>query len=452
MHREQKQKYHIPSYHEHSEHSNQLYKQQSYGTYPGRLLNKSKISNDRRTENSRHISKPLFIGTTNPHDLNEDSDLANHLQPQKKDYKLTTKHSDCVFQSGCFSEDEDHYNHPKELKSDSLCGLQPPKLKDTVANIYYNLCHNQQSPVFPFSSEENLNYPIYEFDDIVHCDNMEESNSVSEALSMASAENMPNPNRASYQSHMPLYSEGNHSYDRISDSMCISDSQASSTWRTNKISRSAEITSELTSDLAGNQRSLVYSKSGECSSMPSDFTYSESPDSFSINLVAQRKNQFESGKMLAESLERMNLYRSELSRMSKSNQIRLVSSRTAEFENKSLSSAVSPTQNHKQLESDKKSIAALKASFMQNDQPKHSEYDYLDKQNSNKLSSLETSFISNIDSSVSEPLSGNVYLNCLKTILFYTLVSIFTVSMIELCEFQSEPGVDPRLIFCGPFL
>lgn len=337
--------------------------------------------------------------------------MTNHLHSPKRNHELTTP-SDCVFQSGCFSEDEDSYNHPKELKRDSFCSLQPPKLKDSVANLYFNLCHNQQSSFFPFSSEENLNYPIYELDDIVHCDNMGESRSISEALSMASGGNIPNPNRQSYQP-MSLYM-GDNTCERTSDSslVCISDSQPSNMCRNSMISRSAEITSELNSEMSVNPSSLVYSKSGECSSMPSDFLYSKDTDSFSINLVAQRKHQFESGDMLAESLEKMNLYKSELSRMSKPNQIKLVSTRTAEFENKSQFSVVSPTHNHKQLENDKKTKASLKENFMLNDQPKQSEYDYLDKQNSNKLSSVETSFISNVDSSISVTSSGNIFVYC----------------------------------------
>lgn len=406
VHRDHKQeKYLGPPYHGNSEQSNQLYRQSSYGTYPGRILNKVKTSNDKGTENSKKI-KPLYLESAHSHSLNQDSDLSNHPHSQKKDYDLPV-HSDCVFQSGCFSEDESHYNHSKELKRDSLCGLQPPKLKDTVANLYYSLCHNQQSSVFPFSSEENLNYPIYEYDDIVHCDNMEESRSVSEALNMASSGNISNPTRTSYHSPMPLCIEDNHSCDRVSDSSCmyVSDSKTSNMWRNNKISKSVEITSELTSDL--NQSSLVYSKSGECSSMPADFTYSGDSDSYSINLVAQRKHQFESGNLLAESMERMNLYRSELSRMSKSNQIKLVSARTAEFENKSQPSAY----NHRQVESDdvKRNKSGPKASFIQNEQPikqVNSECDYLDQQNSNKLSNVEPAYNSNVES---EALSGNVY-------------------------------------------
>ena len=307
------------------------------------------------------------------------------------------------------------------MKRDSLCSLQPPKLKDSVANLYYNLCHNQQSSFFPFSSEENLNYPLYELDDIVHCDNMGESRSISEALSMASGGNMPNTNRASYQPHMSLYLEDNNTCERTSDSslVCISTSQPSSMCRNSMISRSAEITSEFNSDMSVNQSSLVYSKSEECSSMPSDFLYSKDSDSFSINLVAQRKHQFESGDMLAESMEKMNLYKSELSRMSKPNQIKIVSSRTAEFENKSQFTVVSPTHNHRQRENDKKTTAALKANFMLNDQPKLSEYDYLDKQNSNKLSSVETSFISSLDSSITGTSSGNIF--------YYISISLLTV-------------------------
>lgn len=372
------------------------------------MHSKVKSSNDKGPESSKQFSKPLFVESAHIGDLNRDVDLTNHIHSHKKDYELAVA-SDCVFQSGCFSEDEDHYNHSKEIKGDGLCGLQPPKLKDTVANIYYSLCHNQEAPVFPFSSEENLNYPIYEFDDIVHCDNMEDSRNVSKALSMASARNMPNPNRASYHSPMPLYLEDNNSCDKSNDSsfICNSDSMTSNMWRNSKISKSAEITPELTSDLAVNQSSLVYSKSGECSSMPSDFTYSETADSFSINLVAQRKHQFESGNVLAESMERMNLYRSELSRMSKPNQIKLVSTRATEFENKSQSSMVSPTQNHKLVESiDRRAKAAAKANFMLNDQSKQAESDYLDQQNSNKLRSVETSFISNVESAMADTISG----------------------------------------------
>lgn len=387
-----------------------MYKQSSYGTYPGRILNKSKIANGKGTEINKRISKPSLEKDVNSLDLNQSTEFANHLHSPKKNHDLSTP-SDCVFQSGCFSEDEDSYNHPKELKRDSLCSLQPPKLKESVANLYYNLCHNQQSPFFSFSSEENLNYPLYEFDDIVHCDNMGESRSISEALSMASSGNKPNPNRSSYKPPISLYLEDNNMCDRTSDSslVCISDSQPSSLYRNNMRCKSAEITSELNSEMSVNQSSLVYSRSGECSSMPSDFLYNKDTDSFSINLVAHRKHQFESGDMLAESMEKMNLYKSELSRMSKPNQIKLVSTRTAEFENKSQSSIVSPTHNYKQIEDDKKSRAALKANFMLNEQPKLSEYDYLDKQNSNKLSSVETSFISNVDSSLTGTSSGNVF-------------------------------------------
>lgn len=71
----------------------------------------------------------------------------------------------------------------------------------------------------------------------------------------------------------------------------------------------------------------------------------ENPDNCnnsSINLVAQRCHLFESGTVLARSLERMSMYRSELSRMSKPNHI--VPARTAHFEHLSPSSTVPSSQ------------------------------------------------------------------------------------------------------------
>lgn len=62
----------------------------------------------------------------------------------------------------------------------------------------------------------------------------------------------------------------------------------------------------------------------------------------SINLVAQRCHLFESGTVLAQSLERMSMYRSELSRMSKPNHI--VSARMAHFEHLSPRSGLLSSQ------------------------------------------------------------------------------------------------------------
>ncbi|KFM69861.1 Rho GTPase-activating protein 21-A, partial [Stegodyphus mimosarum] len=395
VHREGKQhKYLVPSFPSDTGQSNHLYRQSSYSTYPGRVLNKVKASANKTAESPKQSSQCMYLGPSFAHSTNEDSNLPSTLQVvqdlERKGYDLPLPEKE-LYEGGCFSEDEGLYHH-KELRNNELCNLQPPKLKDTVANFYYSLCHDQPTSVLSFSSEENLNYPIYmsDFDDIVHCDNMEDSRNNPDSLHGTDGAILPNPNRYPYQCDRPRYSSGNPTCDRISDSscLCVSDLQTPSYWTSNKMSTTKDISQEFSTDHSFNHSATMCHHSGESNSLPCDFNFTDNQETPSINLVAQRRHQFESGNLLAESMERMKLYRSELSRMSKPNQVRIVSSRAAEFENKSQMSVVSPTRNHKQEDCvDKLNEATLhEEKCAQNEQSNKYVYDLsLDHQNRNKM-------------------------------------------------------------------
>lgn len=324
VHREHKQhKYLVPSLCPDTEQSNQLYRQSAYGTYPGRIHRKAKSSlekeADKRSEVKRAFMESGSVDVNKELNLSSPSHLACGYDTRPYHPPSPEK---CIFESGCFSEDEGLFHHTKEIENDDLLGSP----KGTVANLYYSLCHDPQASNFAFSSEENLNYPIYmsDFDDIVHCDNMAES-SIAEAL-----HGMGGAVPTVYPCERPQYVGGNHSCDRDSDYLC---SNPTGYYANNRLVNVEEVGSVYSNVQEMSSSGAVFP--GERNSVSSDYDFSENPNIPSINLVAQRRHQFESGNLLAESMERMNLYRSELSRMSKPNHVHMVPSRAAEFENKS---------------------------------------------------------------------------------------------------------------------
>ncbi|XP_055947858.1 rho GTPase-activating protein 21-like isoform X2 [Argiope bruennichi] len=389
VHREHKQhKYLVPSYCPDSEQSNQQYRQSSYGTYPGRIHKKSKGTIDKDVESKRGIQH-VFLESD---DVNKDLNLSSpsHLSCglEDKDYDLPSP-AKCIYEGSCFSEDEGLFHHAKDFENEDILELQPPKLKSTVANLYYSLCRDQPPSNFAFASEENLNYPIYmsDFDDIVHCDNMAESKSISEALHGTGETISSHPISMSYPCDRPQYGENNHSCDRIRDSAHLSllNEQKPSYYSNNKMINSEDLNLHYNPDTSSNNSSAMHRKTGERNSIASDYDFSENPNIPSINIVAQRRHQFESGNLLAESMERMNLYRSELSRMSMPNHVRLVSSRTAEFETKT-GSSVNSLYAQKSIEVSKKNEESSESHMKYNDNRIQS-FDYdstLDHQNSNK--------------------------------------------------------------------
>ncbi|CAL1295743.1 unnamed protein product [Larinioides sclopetarius] len=389
VHREHKQhKYRVPSYCPESEQSNQQYRQSSYGTYPGRIHKKSKGAIDKDVECKRGI-KHVFLESD---DVNKDLNLSSpsHLSCvlEDKEYDLPSP-AKCIYEGSCFSEDEGLFHHAKDYENEDILELEPPKLKSTVANLYYSLCRDQPPSNFAFASEENLNYPIYmsDFDDIVHCDNMAESKSISEALHGTGETISSHPISLSYPCDRSQYGEDNHSCDRVRDSAHLSflNEQKPPYYSNNQMANTDDMNLHYNSDKSSNNSSAMYRKTGERNSVTSDYDFSENPNIPSINIVAQRRHQFESGNLLAESMERMNLYRSELSRMSKPNHVRLVSSRTAEFETKT-GSSVNSSYAEKSIEVSKK-IEESSESFMKYNDNRIQSFDYdstLDHQNSNK--------------------------------------------------------------------
>ncbi|GIX94647.1 hypothetical protein CDAR_3661 [Caerostris darwini] len=393
VHREHKQhKYLMPAFCPASEQSNQLYRQSSYGTYPGRIHKKSKATFDKDTENKRGV-KHVFLESG---DINKEINISSpsHLSCdlENKSYDLPSP-AKCIYEGSCFSEDESLFHHAKKLENEDLLELESPsKLKGTVANLYYSLCHDQPSSNFTFSSEENLNYPIYmsDFDDIVHCDNMAESKSVSEALHGAGETILSHSVPCSYSCVRPQYGGDNHSCDTVQDStcLCISSNSKSSFYSNNKLASTEDVNLHFTAGQDMNSSSTMYLRAGERNSVASDYDFSENSSIPSINIVAQRRHQFESGNLLAESMERMHLYKSELSRMSKPNHVRLVSSRTAEFETKTSPSTNSTLgQKSSEIFKKKEETSENHSKYIDNAIQSicYDDYDStLDHQNSNK--------------------------------------------------------------------
>ncbi|GFT15370.1 rho GTPase-activating protein 21 [Nephila pilipes] len=409
VHREHKQhKYLMPSFCSDSEQSNQLYRQSSYGTYPGRVHKKSKAVFDKDIENKRGV-KHVFLESD---DVNKDLNISSpsHLscELENKSYDLPSPEK-CIYEGSCFSEDEGLYHHAKELETDDLLELQPPKLTGPVSNLYYSLCHDQPSSNFAFSSEENLNYPIYmsDFDDIVHCDNMAESKSVSDALHGTGETLLSHPVPCSFPSERPQYVGGNHSCDRVLDPacLCISSGQKPSYYSNNKMGNMEDVNLHFTSNQASNSTGAMYHKPGERNSVSSEFDFSENPSIPSINIVAQRRHQFESGNLLVESMERMNLYRSELSRMSRPNHVRLVSSRTAEFETKSVSCIKQPSGQKSVEVCEKNEENSENYKYITNDiQSIGLDYDSaLDQQNRNKTTIEDSPTLAGDSSEIAVP-------------------------------------------------
>ncbi|KAG8176588.1 hypothetical protein JTE90_024249 [Oedothorax gibbosus] len=371
VHREHKQhKYLVPSFRPDTDQSNQLYRQSAYGTYPGRIHRKAKTSMEKEAE-KRSEAKRAFMEACSG-DVNKELNLSSpsHLACG---YDTKTYHppspEKCIFESGCFSEDEGLFHLTKEIENDDVLG----STKVPVANLFYSMCHDQPVSNFAFSSEENLNYPIYmsDFDDIVHCDNMAES-SITEALHHGTMMSGTVP--SAYE--RPQYTGANHSCDRDSDYLCRNP--------TGYYSNSRLLSAEDGGPVYSNVQALSPSGAtypGERNSMASEYDFSENPNIPSINLVAQRRHAFESGNILTESMDRMKLYKSELSRMSHPNHVQIVSARTAEFETKSATVVDLGIQRTSEF-SDQKENSALNHS--QYSQEESFEFDSsLDHQNSN---------------------------------------------------------------------
>ncbi|GIY46315.1 rho GTPase-activating protein 21 [Caerostris extrusa] len=214
--------------------------------------------------------------------------------------------------------------------------------------------------------------------------------SVSEALHGAGETILSHSVPCSYSCVRPQYGGDNHSCDRVQDStcLCISSNSKSSFYSNNKLASTEDVNLHFTAGQDMNSSSTMYLRAGERNSVASDYDFSENSSIPSINIVAQRRHQFESGNLLAESMERMHLYKSELSRMSKPNHVRLVSSRTAEFETKT-SPSTNSTLGQKSSEIFKKKEEASENHSKYIDNAIQSicydDYDTtLDHQNSNK--------------------------------------------------------------------
>ncbi|GIY46316.1 rho GTPase-activating protein 21-B [Caerostris extrusa] len=113
VHREHKQhKYLMPAFCPASEQSNQLYRQSSYGTYPGRIHKKSKATFDKDTENKRGV-KHVFLESS---DINKEINISSpsHLSCdlENKSYDLPSP-AKCIYEGSCFSEDESLFHHAK---------------------------------------------------------------------------------------------------------------------------------------------------------------------------------------------------------------------------------------------------------------------------------------------------------------------------------------------------
>ncbi|XP_071040617.1 rho GTPase-activating protein 23 isoform X2 [Parasteatoda tepidariorum] len=379
VHRQNKEhKYLLPAYQAHNDKANLQYRQSNYGTYPGRLHHKSKASLERgKQENGSSVVNYQVIESQLPNNVLQEglnsSHLASGLDKKEDEFSVHDKYD---LDTSCFSEDEGYYHHSKDLKCAKFVDLQPPKLKDTVANLYYTLCSDKPS-VFAFSSEDNLNYPIYmsDFDGVVHCDNMAETKNDADASE-------DGVRHISYPFDRSPFAECNQSCDSVGNGECVchSDSRTPVYWAADKVLNPDEADPHFQV-----HPDLLCRKPSERNSISSAYDFRDNPNIPSINLVAQRRHQFESGNLLAESMERMNLYRSELSRMSKANQVKIVSSRTAAFENKSLS----PTYSfEKPAAIPDAAIPALKEAVYVNSEEiqamQNARYASLDLENENK--------------------------------------------------------------------